>query len=303
MPKLVNLGSLCIDNVYSVPNITAAGETVASLEYAIHAGGKGLNQSLAAARAGAQVVHVGCVGSEGRWLKQELSKSGVDVTAVRETDSPSGHAVIQVNPSGENAIVISGGANRTLNDADIDTAFSLCDADDWLLLQNEINRMEDIFKIASDQRQKLALNLAPVDDRIGNYDIGAVGLLIVNEVEAQALSGESAVDDAFAALCERYPSCDVVVTLGRGGLRYGKGAERIAFGAFEVVAVDETGAGDAFVGYLMAALLEGQRMRDALHAGSAAGALAATRAGAASSIPDREAVASMIATSKLGPVA
>ncbi len=303
MPKLVNLGSLCIDNVYSVPNITAAGETVASLEYAIHAGGKGLNQSLAAARAGARVVHVGCVGSEGRWLKQELSKSGVDVTAVRETDSPSGHAVIQVNPSGENAIVISGGANRTLNDADIDTAFNLCDADDWLLLQNEINRMEDIFQMASDRRQKLALNLAPVDDRIGNYDIGAVGLLIVNEVEAQALSGESAVDDAFAALCERYPSCDVVVTLGRDGVRYGKGAERIAFGAFAVDAVDETGAGDAFVGYLMAALLEGQRMRDALLAGSAAGALAATRAGAASSIPDREAVASMIATSKLGPVA
>ena len=301
MPKLVNLGSLCIDNVYSVPNITAAGETVASLEYAVYAGGKGLNQSLAAARAGARVVHVGCVGSDGRWLKQELSKSGVDVAAVRETDSPSGHAVIQVNPSGENAIVISGGANRTLNDADIDTAFNRCDADDWLLLQNEINEMEAIFDIASDRGQRLALNLAPVDDRIGNYHLGAVDLLIVNEVEAQALSGRSTVDDAFVALCARYPSCEVVVTLGRDGLRYGKGAERIAFGAFAVEAVDETGAGDAFVGYLMAAVLEGRRIRDALIAASAAGALAATRAGAASSIPDREAVASMIATSRSDP--
>ena len=301
MPKLVNLGSLCIDNVYSVPNITAAGETVASLEYAVHAGGKGLNQSLAAARAGARVVHVGCVGPDGGWLKQALSKSGVDVAALRETDSPSGHAVIQVNPSGENAIVISGGANRTLEDTDIDTAFSLCEPDDWLLLQNEINGMEAIFDLASDWGHRLALNLAPVDDRIGNYNLSAVDLLIVNEVEAQALSGESAVDDAFVALCERYPSCDVVVTLGRDGLRYGKGAERIAFGAFAVEAVDETGAGDAFVGYLMAALLEGQRMRDALIAGSAAGALAATRAGAASSIPDREAVASLIATSEPNP--
>ena len=301
MPKLVNLGSLCIDNVYSVPNITAAGETVASLEYAVYAGGKGLNQSLAAARAGARVVHVGCVGSDGRWLKQELSKSGVDVAAVRETDSPSGHAVIQVNPSGENAIVISGGANRTLNDADIDTAFRLCDADDWLLLQNEINRMGDIFDRYSKDRQKLALNLAPVDDRIGNYDLGAIDLLIVNEVEAQALSGRSAVDDAFETLGARFPKCDVVVTLGREGLRYGRGAERIALGAFPVEAVDETGAGDAFVGYLMAALLEGQRMREALIAGSAAGALAATRAGAASSIPDREAVASLIATSEPNP--
>ena len=123
----------------------------------------------------------------------------------------------------------------------------------------------------------------------------------MNEVEAQALSGRSTVDDAFVALCERYPSCDVVVTLGRDGLRYGKGAERNAFGAFAVEAVDETGAGDAFVGYLMAAVLEGRRIRDALIAASAAGALAATRAGAASSIPDREAVASMIATSRSDP--
>ncbi len=300
MPKLVNLGSLCIDNVYSVPNITAAGETVASLEYAVYAGGKGLNQSLAAAKARARVAHVGCVGSDGRWLKQELSKSGVDVAAVRETEAPSGHAVIQVNPSGENAIVISGGANRTLNDADIDTAFRLCDADDWLLLQNEINKMEDILDRSS-KAPKLALNLAPVDDRIRRYDLTAVDLLIVNEVEAQALSGETGVEDAFQALCARYPACDIVVTLGRTGLRYGKGDDRVALGAFAVQAVDETGAGDAFVGYLMSALLEGQGVRDALIIGSAAGALAATRAGAASSIPNREAVASLIATSEPNP--
>ena len=300
MPKLVNLGSLCIDNVYSVPNITAAGETVASLEYAVYAGGKGLNQSLAAAKAGARVAHVGCVGSDGRWLKQELSKSGVDVAAVRETEAPSGHAVIQVNPSGENAIVISGGANRTLNDADIDTALRLCDTDDWLLLQNEINKMEDILDRSS-KAPKLALNLAPVDDRIRRYDLTAVDLLIVNEVEAQALSGETGVEDAFQALCARYPACDIVVTLGRTGLRYGKGDDRVALGAFAVQAVDETGAGDAFVGYLMSALLEGQGVRDALIIGSAAGALAATRAGAASSIPSREAVASLIATSEPNP--
>ena len=301
MPKLVNLGSLCVDNVYSVPNITAAGETVASLEYAVYAGGKGLNQSLAAARAGARVVHVGCVGPDGRWLKQQLSDAGVDVTALRGADCPSGHAVIQVNPAGENAIVISGGANRTLEDTDVDAAFSRCGPGDWLLLQNEINKMEAIFEMASNRRQKLALNLAPVDERIGNYDLGPVDLLIVNEVEAQALSGKSAADDAFEALCARYPSCDVVITLGRDGLRYGRGAERAALGAFEVEAVDETGAGDAFVGYLMAALLEGRRMRDALIAGSAAGALAATRAGAASSIPDREAVSAMVAAHETDP--
>lgn len=301
MPKLVNLGSLCVDNVYSVPNITAPGETVASLEYAIYAGGKGLNQSLAAARAGARVAHVGCVGSDGRWLKQELSRSSVDVDAVRETDAPSGHAVIQVNPSGENAIVISGGANRNLNDTDIETAFGLCDADDWLLLQNEINKMEEIFDRSSNEVPKLALNLAPVDDRIHGYDLSAVDLLVVNEVEAQALSGETSVREALEALCVRYPACDIVLTLGRQGLLYGRGDERHSLGAFAVQAVDETGAGDAFVGYFMAGLLEGRRISDALIWGSAAGALATTRPGAASSIPDREAVASMIAGAQLSP--
>ena len=302
MPKLVNLGSLCIDNVYSVPNITAAGETVSSLDYAVYAGGKGLNQSLAAARAGARVAHVGCVGHDGRWLKQQLSEAGVDVDALREAERPSGHAVIQVNPSGENAIVITGGANRTLQDADVDAAFSLCDADDWLLLQNEINKMEDIFERSSGSASKLALNLAPVDDRIHGYDLSAVDLLVVNEVEAQALSGETSIEDALEALCDRYPACDVVLTLGRQGLRYGKGDERSSLGAYTVQAVDETGAGDAFVGYLMAALLEGRVMSDALLWGSGAGALATTRAGAASSIPDRETVASMIATAQPGPV-
>lgn len=301
MPKLVNLGSLCIDNVYSVPNITASGETVASLEYAVYAGGKGLNQSLAAARAGARVAHVGRVGPDGVWLKQQLSEAGVDVTALREADCPSGHAVIQVNPSGENAIVISGGANRTLEDADIDAAFSMCDADDWLLLQNEINKMEDIFERSSGNVPKLALNLAPVDDRIYGYDLSAVSLLVVNEVEAQALSGETSIEDALETLCARYPACEVVLTLGRQGLRYGRGDERSSLGAFTVQAVDETGAGDAFVGYLMAALLEGRHMQDALIAGSAAGALATTRAGAASSIPDREAVSAMIAAQKPNP--
>ena len=300
MPKLVNLGSLCIDNVYGVPNIAGPGETVASLEYAIHAGGKGLNQSLAAARAGARVVHVGCVGSDGRWLKEELSKAGVETAAVREADEPSGHAVIQVNPAGENAIVISGGANRTLDDADIDTAFRSCNADDWLLLQNEINRMEDILERSSNLA-KVALNLAPVDDRIQGYDLSAVDLLIVNEVEAQALSGEAGIVEALETLCARYPGCHVVVTLGRDGLRYGKGNERDALGAFTVESVDETGAGDTFVGYFMAALIDGRSMHDALVTGSAAGALAATRAGAASSIPTRDAVASMIRGSQPGP--
>ena len=298
MPKLVNLGSLCVDHVYGVPNITSAGETVASGSHAVFPGGKGLNQSLAAARAGASVVHAGCVGGDGRWLRDELANAGVDVSLVREADTSSGHAVIQVNPQGENAIVIAGGANRVLTAADREAAFARCGPDDWLLLQNEINDLESVLAEARAAGCRVAFNVAPVDGREKGYDLGGVGLLILNEVEAAALAGTSEPDAALELLCGRYPSCDVVITLGRDGLRYGlgegrgegRGDARLRLDAFAAEAVDETAAGDAFVGYLMAALLEGRAMPEALVLGSAAGALAVTRAGAASSIPERDAV-------------
>ena len=290
MPRLVNLGSLCVDHVYGVPNITSAGETVASRSHAVFPGGKGLNQSLAAARAGAAVTHAGCIGSDGLWLRDELANAGVDVALVREVDTPSGHAVIQVNPRGENAIVIAGGANRVLTTADRKAAFARCGPDDWLLLQNEINDLEAVLAGARAAGCRVAINVAPVDGREQGYDLSHVELLILNEVEAAALAGVTEPDDALEILCRLYPSCDVVITLGRDGLRHGRADERVRLDAFPADAVDETAAGDAFVGYLMAALLEGGTMREALVFGSAAGALAVTKEGAASSIPERQAV-------------
>ena len=294
MPGLVNLGSLCVDHVYGVPNITSAGETVASRSHAVFPGGKGLNQSLAAARAGAAVTHAGCIGSDGIWLREELANAGVDVSLVREVDTPSGHAVIQVNPQGENAIVIAGGANRVLTAVDREAAFARCGRDDWLLLQNEINDLEAVLAGAQAAGCRVAFNVAPVDGREQGYEVGGVALLILNEVEAAALAGVSEPDPALDHLCRRYPSCDVVITLGRDGLRHGRGDARLRLPAFAAAAVDETAAGDAFVGYLMAALLDGKAMREALVLGSAAGALAVTRAGAASSIPEREAVEALV---------
>ena len=296
MPRLVNLGSLCVDHVYGVPNITSAGETVASRSHAVFPGGKGLNQSLAAARAGAEVAHAGCIGSDGLWLREELLGAGVDVSLVREVDTPSGHAVIQVNPRGENAIVIAGGSNRVLTAADRDAAFARCGPEDWLLLQNEINDLEAVLAGARAAGCRVAFNVAPVDGREQGYDLGGVALLILNEVEAAALAGVPEPDPALDVLCRRYPSCDVVITLGRDGLRHGRGDARLRLEAFAADAVDETAAGDAFVGYLMATLLEGKPMREALVLGSAAGALAVTRAGAASSIPEREAVEALVGT-------
>ena len=285
VPKLVNLGSLCIDNVYRVPTIAAADETVASRSHQVFAGGKGLNQSLAAARAGAEVSHVGCVGSDGVWLRDLLADAGVDVGGVRVGPGPSSHAVIQVDDAGRNAIVIAGGANRTLNDGDLAAAVERVEAGDWLLLQNEINNLPDVLARARRAGCAVAFNVAPADERAAEYDLSAVKLLIVNAMEAVALAGVSEPLAAARTLSERYPQAEIVLTLGAEGLAHMGPGGTASLPAFAVDAADETAAGDAFIGFLVASLLEGERLGEALRRASAAGALAVTKPGAAASIP------------------
>ena len=299
MPKLVNLGSVCIDHVYRVPALAGSGETVASLSQETFAGGKGLNQSLAAARAGAVVHHVGCAGSDGDLLRAVLREAGVRVDALRtEPDSPSGAAFIQVNDRGENAIVIAGGANRCITDADRTAARALLEPGDWLLLQNEINDLPEALGLARGTGAKVALNLAPVDAQVARLDLAAVDLLIVNEIESRALvpaAVAEAPDETVARwLVDACPRMEVVLTRGSAGLVHASAGAVHALPAFTVAAEDETAAGDAFIGYLLAALLEGRSMDEALLNGSAAGALAVTVAGAASSIPARDAVLELL---------
>ena len=303
MTKLVNLGSLCIDNVYRVSSIAGPGETVASASHEVFPGGKGLNQSIAAARADIEVVHVGCVGPDGEWLKDTLRAEGVDVSGVRVADGPSGHAVIQVNDAGENAIVIAGGANRVLEPADVDTALARVEPGDWLMLQNEINDLDAVLRAAGANGCQVVFNVAPVDGREAGYDLSNVGLLIVNEIEAAALAQANQVDggwsDMMAGLATRAPGADVVLTLGADGLVYSGRRGSTTLPAYAVDAVDETAAGDAFIGFLMASMIRGEPMDLALRMGSAAGALAVTRAGAASSIPGLAEVRALVGTGKV----
>lgn len=295
MPKLVNLGSLCVDNVYHVQNIARAGETVTSLGHEIHPGGKGLNQSLAAARAGAEVVHVGCVGADGGSLVDVLSGSGVDVSYIRTLESPSGAAVIQVDPQGQNAIFITGGANRLVSPDQVDTAIGLLESDDWLLLQNEINDLNYVLEAAEAHGANTAFNVAPADGRESEYSYSAVSMLILNEIEASALAETDDHMEAFTLLRSTYPTTQIILTLGRDGLIYGLGNKTLEMPAFGVDVIDETAAGDAFIGFYMAAILRSESTYNSLREASVAGALAVTRTGAATSIPYREDVADFIA--------
>lgn len=297
---LVNLGSACVDHVYRVQQLVGAGETAASRSHEVFPGGKGLNQSLAAARAGASVVHLGAIGEDGGLLRDVLAEAGVNVDGlVVRPQIASGHAVIQVNEQGENAIVIAGGANRTIDDELRTAARARLAPGDWLLLQNEINDLPAAFELVSETGAKLAFNLAPVDGREQTYDLSGVDLLIVNEIEARALvPGSVAVgEDAEVAgwLAASYPQMDIVLTAGEAGLHCARGEDVAFLPAIPVTAVDETAAGDAFIGYLLAGLLAGADMTTALEQGAAAGAVAVTTPGAASSIPERETVLQLLA--------
>ncbi len=264
-----------------------AGETVASIERQVFAGGKGLNQSLAAARAGVSVAHFGAVGTDGDMLLEQLRADGIDVEGVLQLDGPSGHAVIQVDADGHNAIVISGGSNREIPHTLIAQAVDCLEPGDWLLLQNEINDVDRVIRMAADQQANIALNVAPPDERIDHYPIELLSLLVVNEPEAMALAGATNSAAAFDMLVHAYPQTSTVLTMGEDGLICFDAVQeqQLQLGAFQVTPIDETAAGDAFVGYLLAALVSGQNLGQALPKASAAGALAVTREGAAPSIP------------------
>jgi len=211
-------------------------------------------------------------------------------------DAETGHAVIQVAPGGENAIVIVGGANRLIQSADIDRAIERARADGWLLLQNEINGIDAILRAAKQAHVRVAFNVAPVDGSEEDYPLDGVELLLLNEIEATRLAGEDRPARALDRLTREHPSQHVVITRGAAGLLYGRGNERLQLDAFFVQAVDETGAGDAFIGYLMAAWLQGAPLLERLRRASAAGALAVLSAGAAAAIPTADAVDRFLAS-------
>ena len=292
MSQLINIGSLCIDYVYGVVDIAKVGETVASKSMSVFPGGKGLNQSIAAAKAGIKVEHFGAIGVDGSELVEFMQAAGVGVSNIASLPDRTGHAVIQINSRGENSIVIAGGTNREVPRPTISKAVASAKNGGWILMQNETNDVGEIIQLASASGCRVALNLAPVDAHAMNYNYALVDLLIVNELEAMAVSGCASVREAFAQLIATYPDMSLVLTMGKYGLRYYQAVEGISgeLGAFDVSVVDETAAGDTFVGYLMAGLVRDGDLRDVLLEASAAGALATTRPGAAPSIPELNAV-------------
>ncbi len=288
--SILVFGSLNIDHVYQVEHLVRPGETLPSTEYRRFQGGKGANQSVALARAGAKVYHAGRIGPEGLWLRDAIAADGVDVTHVCLDNVPTGHAIIQVDPAGENSILLFGGANLSVTSDDAHCVLSQFGEGDWLLLQNEISSLPAILREASERRLTVAFNPAPMTPEVLDYPLEGVSLFVVNETEGAALAEieEPRPDSIVERLQARYPNAAILLTLGAEGSLYARGKERIKTPAQAVEAVDTTAAGDTFIGYFLSELLSGRPAAQALTVATRAAVLCVSRPGAAASIPRRD---------------
>ncbi len=295
--KILNLGSLNIDRVYAVPHFVQEGETLSSPKMEVFCGGKGLNQSLALARAGAKVLHVGAAGPDGDALAELLAQAGADTAHLHRLDTPSGHAIIQVDPQGHNCIIVSGGANALVTPSMVDAAIGVCAQGDWLLTQNETACVAYAFHKAKAAGMKIAFNPSPVDSTLMAYPLDLVDLFVLNEAEGAHLADlplDTDPKDTLAALTRQYPAAAFALTLGGDGALCLANGHTARHGIFPVQAVDTTAAGDTFCGYFLTAfasqlesgsLVTLTALQQALRIASAAAAIAVSRPGAGPSIP------------------
>lgn len=288
--KVLNLGSLNMDYVYPVGHFVTAGETILTGELQVNSGGKGLNQSAALARAGLAVWHAGLLGEEGAFLAETLDRFGVNTRLMRTVQERSGHAIIQVEPSGQNCILVYPGTNGKLTDAYVDEVLAQMEPDDVLLMQNETNLVAETIRKAHDRGIRVAWNASPVNDTMNNDLLDRVKWLFVNEVEGQALTGESDPARIVEALTERYPGMELVLTLGALGSVYAHDGTVACCPSCKVPVRDTTAAGDTFTGFFLRGMLKPVAGYTPLTLATAAAGIAVTRPGASGSIPSLQEV-------------
>ncbi len=300
MARILNFGSLNLDQVYRVDAFVQPGETKSSLSLETHCGGKGLNQSVAAARAGAEVWHAGMIGCDGDMLYEKLRENGVNLSLTERNDGVSGHAIIQVDNKGQNCILLYGGTNQALTEDYIDRALEAFGNEGLVLVQNETNLVGTIMQKARDRGLKVAINASPMDEKILTYPLELVDWLVVNEIEGAAIANCEFEVDILPQLAKRYPNMNVLLTLGKRGAICARGQERATSGIYSVKVVDTTAAGDTFLGYFLTEALDGKSLADALGLATAASSLCVQVMGASDSVPLRSEVLHAIEQGTLG---
>lgn len=288
--KILNMGSCNIDYVYSLDHIVAPGETETSHALNLYPGGKGLNQSIALARAGARVYHAGFVGNDGQMLLDVLKESGVDVSFMDTVDCKNGHAVIQVSAKGENSIFLYEGSNGCITTEYVDRVLRNFGEGDIILLQNEINNVSYIIEQAYRKGMCIVFNPSPYNEKIREIECNMLTYLILNEVEAECFSGSADPAESLRFFQKQYPNLKVMLTLGKNGCVYQDVSGAYHQPIYPVKAVDTTAAGDTFTGYFVAGIAKGIPYPEILKISSAAAALSVSKSGAAPSIPKRSEV-------------
>ncbi len=280
--SIFNLGSINVDYIYTLPHLLVAGETLASTSFSAALGGKGANQSIALARAGADVRHAGQLHeADTAWLGG-LREAGVDCSHILAADISSGHAVVAVDEqTAENQIILSPGSNQALPTEMIAPFLASAKPGDWALAQNEVNLTEAFLRAAKQKALHICYSAAPFVAEITTGLLPIVDLLIVNHLEAEELTrftGKS---------IDQHGIRHVIITHGAKGASYRGEAAAFDLPAVPVKAIDTTGAGDTYLGYVLAVLDEGQTIEQAMQIAATASALQVTRQGASAAIPTR----------------
>lgn len=288
--KILDFGSLNYDYVYGVEHVVVPGETISSRDMEIFCGGKGLNQAIAAARAGAEVHMAGMVGEDGQLFMDICKENGIDVSYLKRVPGKSGHAIIQLDKNGQNSILLYGGSNRKMTKEYVDEVLTGFSKGDLLLLQNEINMLDYIIDKAYEKGMCILLNPSPYDEKLAACDLTKISVFLINEIEGEQITKEKEPEKMLDVLEEKYPGAGIMLTLGSKGSVYANKGKRYRQDIFKVKAVDTTAAGDTFTGYFAASVLKGMPMEEILRKCAKASAIAVSKKGASDSIPKEEEV-------------
>jgi|TARA_B110000438_G_scaffold67833_2_gene68201 ribokinase len=284
--KILNFGSINKDFVYLVDDFVQPGETISSNRHDIFLGGKGLNQSVALAHAGVSIYHAGCIDKKDSSIINELNNWSVNTENILGLEKPTGHAIIQVNKKGENSIIIHGGTNHSITSHQIDSCLKKFGIGDILVLQNEINNIEEIIDKAYKKGMKIFFNPAPFSKKILNYPLNKVHTIIFNQSEGNGLSmGVNTPKKILEIISKKYPSSNLLITLGEKGSIFKNKKNIIRTDAVQVKTIDTTAAGDTYIGYYIASFSKNQSIRNCMKIASLAASITVTKIGGAISIP------------------